>query len=313
MSIVRSAAFGASVFALALCAGLSDAQADQAWSYSYSGTGVSSSGYITTSNNLVGGSYAITGVSGLQNGLPVEYLLAAGTYPASGGGELISDNRLLPASPNLDLSGFTFSAGTDLYNVYTTGGQAYNLAGADCSASLCGSASQLGTPISLTVTNVPSLQWAFSYSGAGVSGSGYLTTLATPVGGAYQIVGLSGDQNGDAMNALFPAGTYLASGGGELISDNLLFASSPYLDLSGFTFHAGDDRYNVYDDNGQYYDLAGADCSAALCGSASDLGTPITFSISQISEVPEPFTLSLFGAGLAGAAALRRRRKAQKA
>jgi|GEM_PF-3378971 len=32
-----------------------------------------------------------------------------------------------------------------------------------------------------------------------------------------------------------------------------------------------------------------------------------------ITEVPEPFTLSLFGAGLAGAAALRRRRKAQAA
>jgi hypothetical protein len=33
----------------------------------------------------------------------------------------------------------------------------------------------------------------------------------------------------------------------------------------------------------------------------------------QTAAVPEPFTLSLFGAGLAGAAAMRRRKKAQKA
>jgi hypothetical protein len=33
----------------------------------------------------------------------------------------------------------------------------------------------------------------------------------------------------------------------------------------------------------------------------------------SISAVPEPFTLSIFGAGLAGATALRRRKKAQKA
>ena len=33
----------------------------------------------------------------------------------------------------------------------------------------------------------------------------------------------------------------------------------------------------------------------------------------RTESVPEPLTLSLFGAGLAGAAALRRRRKASKA
>ena len=100
------------------------------------------------------------------------------------------------------------------------------------------------------------MQWQFTYSGAGVTASGDLTTLATPVGGEYQIVGLTGTRNGVAMNALLPGGTYSASGGGLLISDNELSPTAPYLDLSGFTFNAGNDLFNVYQSAGQYYDLA---------------------------------------------------------
>ncbi len=280
------------------------ADAGLVWSYSYNGAGVSGSGYLMTTSTLSGGAYAITGISGMLGASPVEFLLPAGTYAASGGGALLSDNLLYPGTPTLDLGGFTVQSGSDLYNVYFTGGSYYQLAGADCNATTCGQPGHLGTSIAFTASLVPSIDWAFSYFGAGVNASGVLTTLATPAGGAYQIVGLTGTRNGQAMNALFPAGTYAASGGGALISDDLLFGANPYLTTGGFTFHADGDRYNVYNLNSQYYDLAGVDCGGATCGEPGHLGTPITFSL---AEVPEPATLPLAMVALVALAGSRRR------
>ena len=285
--------------AAALLSGVvgASAQPTTVWSYSYAGSGVSGSGYLATTSTATPGEYAIDGVSGKVGTLPVETLLSAGTHGASGGGLLLSDNLLFSGSPALDLGGFTVQAGSDLFNVYNTGGQYYQLAGADCSASSCGTPGHLGTSVSFSAALVPSIDWAFSYSGAGVVGSGILTTLATPTGGKYEIVGLSGLRNGAPMNALFPAGTYAASGGGLLISDDLLSATEPFLATGGFTFHAGSDRYNVYGQSGVYYELAGADCGASTCGLAGHLGTPISFSV---VAVPEPEIVVLLGLGLVG-------------
>ena len=284
---------------------LSPAHAGMVWSYNYSGAGASGSGYLATTSTLSGGTYDITGISGKVGSAPILSLLAAGNYPTSAGGLLLSDNLLHASGPLLGYGGFTVQTASDLFNVYYTGGQYYQLAGADCAAATCGSAGHLGTGISFSATLVPSIDWAFTYSGAGIHASGVLTTLATPVAGHYQIVGLSGERDLQDMNALLPAGNYATSAGGLLLSDNLLADAEPFLEYGGFTFHSGTDLYNVYRTNQQYYELAGADCAAATCGSAGHLGTPIGFNVSRI---PEPNSLALLIVALLAATGLRGRK-----
>jgi len=148
----------AAAAAFSLVVGAASAQTT-VWSYSYTGSGVSGSGYLATSSTATPGRYAIEGVSGKVGALPVEMLLSAGTHPASGGGLLISDNLFFSGSPALDLGGFTVQAGADLYNVYFTGGQYYQLAGADCGGSTCGTPGHLGTSISFSAALVPSIDW----------------------------------------------------------------------------------------------------------------------------------------------------------
>ena len=77
--------------------------------------------------------------------------------------------------------------------------------------------------------------------------------------------------------------------------------------FGGFTFHAGSDRYNIYYDGSQYYELAGAACWAATRGSAGPLGTPINFTV---RSVPEPTAIALLGAGMLGFGVARRRKQA---
>lgn len=71
--------FSGLVVAIASFVGAASAQAGLVWSYSYSGTGVSGSGYLATTSTLTGGAYTITGISATLGTEPVESLLAPGT------------------------------------------------------------------------------------------------------------------------------------------------------------------------------------------------------------------------------------------
>ncbi len=143
-------------------------------------------------------------------------------------------------------------------------------------------------------------QIAFNFStntplfGGPVTGSGIFTISDTSmqVGGrtAFDIVSITGTVNGSAITA--PIGNY-----GDF------FTTGPsFLDGTGLRFFtaAGNDIRFFYQDSVSRYRV-----NTFSPGSSSF----VTASATRINDVPEPMTLLLFGAGLAGAAALRRRKK----
>src|SRR5271165_777367 len=71
------------------------------------------------------------------------------------------------------------------------------------------------------------LLWNWSYSGAGISASGTFTTNDAPdAAGFYQIVGITGTDNGAAITGLQPTGTAIP--GNEPYSvDNLVSGAEP--------------------------------------------------------------------------------------
>jgi len=132
------------MFALVvLFAGAQSAYADE-FNFTFSGSGLSASGIFTTDPES-GGSFLVTSISGLQNGLDMT-LLAPGTYAAN-------DNLLFPAFPQLDQSGISFLSGGIDYNIYFySSGSAY----LNCNSVTDGGCFvPAGTPITFTASPVP--------------------------------------------------------------------------------------------------------------------------------------------------------------
>jgi PEP-CTERM motif len=138
------------------------------------------------------------------------------------------------------------------------------------------------------------LLWNWSYSGAGVSASGTFTTNDAPdAAGFYQIVGITGTDNGATITGLQPMGTPIP-GNEPYAVDNLVSAVEPRLTAHGFGFSLTNGDYaNPFYNGSNYYEYL----SVPPYKNGAGPERPVSFSA---AIVPEPSAASLTLAGLVG-------------
>jgi hypothetical protein len=136
----------------------------------------------------------------------------------------------------------------------------------------------------------------FSYSGAGVSGGGVLTT--SDVGSPYAVTGITGTANGEAITGL---------SGYAGAENTVSYPTEPFLTFGGLSFSTASTDWNI-GWTGSAYGIVNSltNPTGECCGVS-----PIEFSISQ-SSAPEPaaWALMLLGFGAMGATLRRNRRPA---
>jgi hypothetical protein len=138
------------------------------------------------------------------------------------------------------------------------------------------------------------LLWNWSYNGTGVSASGTFTTNDAPdAAGFYQIVGITGTDNGATITGLQPSGTPIP-GNEPYAVDNVVSAVEPRLTVHGFGFsQANGDYANAFYNGSNYYEYL----SVPPYEKGAGPERPVSFSA---AIVPEPSTASLMLAGLVG-------------
>jgi hypothetical protein len=191
-----------------------------------------------------------------------------------------------------------------------------------------GLAATAAVAFQVSAANADVFDWTYTDGGVVNTGSGTLTATATGSPGQYTVTAISGTANGFTINSLTDY-----AGQDQLVywvppsptSPTHFDPANPFyhLDFDGVAFIGPDGKaFNFYEDAFNS-SIPAYRCDAAYCligpgapgtdgVSTDDNIVGLTdFALSRV-DVPEPFTLSLFGAGVAAAAAMRRR-KAKKA
>jgi hypothetical protein len=146
------------------------------------------------------------------------------------------------------------------------------------------------------------LYWDFSFSGAGVVGSGELITSDTadpsaPLPGGLDILSIDGMVNDDAITGLLGGvGPVATSPDGYFYYDNDFYAAGAasaaggYFDDDGLLFTTAETSYNLFFDGSSYWDWA-------------DNGSGVVVSFEAV-DPPPPGAVSEPGTGVALATSL---------
>ena len=125
------------------------------------------------------------------------------------------------------------------------------------------------------------LLWNWSYSGTGVSASGTFTTNDTPdEAGFYQIVEITGADNGVTITGLQPTGAAIP-GNERYAVDNLVSAAEPHLTKHGVGFSLANGNYaNPFYNGSIYYEYLSVPPHVNGAGPER----PVAFSAAIVSE-----------------------------